>query len=154
MSKQIISRRAFLIVGGAGALAVAGGVGGQSGALADDAPLDKDYLAVFSRMNQPIAVIEKPKGAPIGRGTSFEIESFPLRVERIDAGQAKAYLQRLAELDSSMSRVLPEGFRVYTDGQNVEPSFASASHRFKITVTDPVDGMHLKSSNDCGGGGM
>jgi hypothetical protein len=123
-------------------------------AVAADAPADKDYIAVLSRTNQPIAVIEKPKGTPIGRGTNVEIEAFPLRVETIDATQAKVYVQHLTELDRSTSRVLPDGFKVYSDNGHVEPSYASASQKFRITVTDPLDGQHPLSSNDCGGNGM
>ena len=153
MASHTISRRTLLAVGTAAALTLAGGLSGRTVALADDAPTDKDYIAVFGRTNQPIAVIEKPKGTPIGRGTNFEIEAFPLRVEPIDATQARAYMQHLTELDRSTSRVLPDGFRVYTDRQNVEPSFASASQRYRITVSDPADGLRprLASSSDCDG---
>ena len=153
MTSHTISRRTLLAVGTAAALTLAGGLSGRTVARGDEPSQDKDYVAVFSRTNQPIAVIEKPKGTPIGRGTNVEIEAFPLRVEPIDATQARAYVQRLTELDRNESRVLPDGFKVYTDRQNVEPSFASASQRYRITVVDPVDGLRgrLGSSSDCDG---
>jgi hypothetical protein len=153
MISHALSRGTLLIAGIAAALTLALGLSGLSMARADDTSNDKDYIAVYGRTNQPIAVIEKPKGVPIGRGTDFEIEAFPLRVQPIDAAQARAYVQHLTVLDSSKSRILPDGFRVYTDRQNVEPSFAAASRRYRITVADPADGLRpgLASSNDCDG---
>jgi hypothetical protein len=153
MTSHTISRRTLLVVGTAAALTLAGGLSGRTVALADESPADKDYIAVFGRTNQPIAVIEKPKGVPTGRGTNFEIEAFPLRVEPIDATQARAYVQRLTELDRSTSRILPDGFRVYADRQAVELSFASAAEKYRLTVADPADGLRprLASSSDCDG---
>jgi len=153
MTSHTISRRTLLTVGTAAALTLAGGLSGRTVARGDEPSQEKDYVAVFGRMNQPVAVIEKPKGTPIGRGTNFEIEAFPLRVEPIDAAQARVYVERLTELDRDAGRILPVGFTVYTDRQNVVPSFASGSQRYRITVADPSDGLRprLLSSSDCDG---
>jgi hypothetical protein len=110
-----------------------------------------DYLAIFSRTNQPLALIEKPKGVPIGKGTSIEIDTFPLRMENVDATQARRLRQRLGELDRIASRPLPEGFRVYADKQNVEPSYASASQKFTIKVGDHVDVLDKTGGAGCAG---
>ena len=152
MTSSPISRRVFLVIGATGVLTVATGAGGQPRVHAADQAPEMDYIAVFSRANQPLAVIEKPKGVPTGIGTSIEIDSFPLRTETVDATQARRLRQRMPEMDPTTSRTLPQGFRVYADKQSVEPSYASASRRFTIKVSDPVDGLHANGASDCSGG--
>jgi len=152
MTSSSISRRVFLVIGAIGVLTVAASAVGQPRVHAADQPPEMDYIAIFSRANQPLAVIEKPKGVPTGIGTSIEIDSFPLRTETVDASQARQLRQRMPEMDRSTSRTLPQGFRVYADKQSVEPSYASASQRFRIRVSDPVDGLHTNGASDCSGG--
>ncbi len=143
-----------LVVVGMG-FAVASGVGGGRPAYAADVAADKEYIAVFERgsNDQAFAVLEKPKGAPIGAGTNIEIDAFGLRVSPIDAPHAEAFLQRLPSLDRADSQDLPPGFKVYADSRYVVSSYASGSQRYKITFTDPVDAIGMGRSNSGAGGG-
>ena len=140
------------MIGATGVLTVAASLSGRPLVHAADPSPEMDYLAIFGRANQPLALIEKPKGVPIGKGTSIEIDTFPLRVENVDASRAQRLRWRMAELDRSASRPLPTGFRVYAEKQSVEPSYASASQRFTIKVSDPVDVLHTNGASDCSGG--
>ncbi len=141
MSKTSILGKAFWIMVVGGILAVAGGFGELPPASAADPAPDKDYLAVFPRESseQPFAMIEKPKGVPIGDGSNVEIHAFALRIERIDAAHAKGFLQGLPALNGGEGQMLPPGFRVYCNKRYVEASYAAASQRYKITFTDPAD---------------
>jgi len=145
----------FVVVGVG--FAVAGGVGDASRADAADVAANKEYVAVFERgsNNQAFAVLEKPKGAPIGAGTNLEIDAFGLRVSAIDAPQAEAFLRRLPELEWGKSQDLPAGFKVYADSRYVAPSYASGSQKYKIIFTDPADfvGMGRSGSGASGGPG-
>jgi hypothetical protein len=157
MSKTSIFGKVFLIMVVGGMLTVAGGLGGSPLAFAANPTPDKDYLAVFPRgsTEQPFAMIEKPKGVPIGDGSNVEIDAFALRVTTIDPAHAKAFLQGLPALDAGEGQMVPPGFRLYGDKRYVEASYAAASQRYKITFTDPADvaGRGGGGENGAGGGG-
>ena len=144
----------LLVVVGMG-FAVAGGVGEASRAYAADAAADKEYIAVFERgsNDQAFAVLEKPKGAPMGAGTNCEIDAFGLRVSAIDAPQAEAFLHQLPELEWGKRQDLPPGFKVYADSRYVAPSYASGSQKYKIVFTDPADFVGMGRSSSGAGGG-
>ena len=139
----------------AGGLAIGGEVGWVARAHAADPATDKDYIAVFERgsNDRPFAVLEKPKGAPMGTGTNIEIDAFGLRVSAIDASQAEAFLHRLPALDRTKSQQLPPGFKVYADSQYVASSYADGSQKYKIIFTDPADVAGMGSSGGGAGGG-
>ncbi len=136
-------------------LAVAGWVGGMSSAYAAAVVDGKEYIAVFERgsSDQAFAVLEKPKGVPVGAGTNVEIDAFGLRVSAIDAPHAEALLRGLPTLDRAKGQDLPPGFTVYADSRYVETSYASGSQKYKITFTDPADYVGMGRSNSGAGGG-
>ena len=148
-------RRSLLVLP-IGGLAIAGGVGWAPRAFGAEPLPDKDYLAISEQGNRthPFAILEKPKGAPIGAGADVEIEAPGLRVSPIEAPQVDTYLRRLPELDQVDSRMLPPGFKVYADGRYVQPSYAGGSHRYRITFTDPVDARGTGGGSHSGGDGV
>jgi hypothetical protein len=155
MRTPFMVRGILTILAVAVGLLVEGEIGRVPRASAAEPVPDKDYVVIFERGSdaRPFAVLEKPKSAQTGAGTSIEIEAFGLRVSPIDAPHAGALLRRLPELDSAKSRELPPGFRVYADSRYVVPSYAAGSHRYKIVFTDPADAMGMGKGGDAGGTG-
>jgi hypothetical protein len=144
MNADNFSRRDFLTGLGVTALLTAScGLGKIPSARAAEPSPNHEYLAVFSRTDkkQPFAVIEKPKDVKIGKGTNVEIEAFTLTLEEIDDNRARAFIQKLAQLDRQTSQQLPDGFKVYCDKRFVEVSSSTYSKTYKITFTDPVDAI-------------
>jgi len=141
----------FLGVG----FAVASWVSGMSPAYAAAMSGGKEYIAVFERgtQDQAFAVLEKPKGAPVGAGSNVEIDAFGLRVSAIDAPHAEALLRELPAMDWAKGQDLPPGFRVYADSRYVALFYASGSQKYKITFTDPADYVGMGRSNSGAGGG-
>jgi hypothetical protein len=154
MTKTSISQRVILIILVGRMLAVAGGFGTVPLAYAADPAPDREYVAVFRRgsNDQPFAIIEKPKGVPIGNGSNIEIDAFGLRVAPIEATHVKAFLQRLPELDPGERQKLPPGFTVYANKRYVQASYAGASQKYKIIFTDPADVTGMGGGNEGGGG--
>jgi len=159
MGEVMRTRRLFraawlLVVVGLGFAAVSGLPGGPF-AYAADVSADKEFMAVFQRgsNDQAFAVVEKPKGASVGAGTSVEIETFGLRVSAIDPLRAQALLRRLPALDRANSQNLPPGFKVYADSRYVASSYASGSQKYKITFTDPADFAGTGGSGSGAAGG-
>jgi hypothetical protein len=155
MRTSSIFRGVFLVLVLVGGLVVAGEVGRVPRVYAAEVAADKEYIAVFERgsNDQAFAVLEKPKGAPLGAGTTLEIDAFGLRVSAIDTPQAEAFLHRLPELEWGKSQDLPPGFKVYADSRYVAPSYASGSQKYKIVFTDPADYVGMGRSNSGAGGG-
>ena len=152
MSTTSVSRRVVLGILIGTILGPAGGLGGFRRASAADPTPDKEYMAVFRRGSNdwPFAIIEKPRGVPIGNGSNVAIDAFALRVAKIDAAQAMAFRQRLPELDGEERQKLPPGFTVYADKGNVEVSYAAGSRKYTLTFIDPVD---VTGTGGGGGGG-
>lgn len=142
------------IVIAAGMLTLAGLLGTVTAGAAAEAAADKDYVAVFRRgsTNQPFAVIEKPKGVAIGKGTNIEIDAFALRVEAMDAGAARAFLQHQGEVDGDISAKLPPDVKVYSDKRYVEADHAASSQKYTLRFTDPADASGMGGGGGGGGG--
>jgi hypothetical protein len=149
-----VLRGALLVLVVAGGLAIAGMVGWVPHAHAADPAPAKDYIAVFGRgsKDQAFALLEKPRGAPMGAGTNIEIDAFGLRVALIDGSHAEAVLRRLPALDRVKSRQLPPGFKLYGDSQYVALSYADGSQKYRIIFTDPADAVG-RGGGGAGAGG-
>ena len=160
MRTPSIFRGVLLVLVVVGGLVVAGEASWVPRAYAADPSPDKDYIAVYERGSddQAFAVLEKPKGAPVGAGTNIEIDAFGLRVSAIDVPHAETFLHRLPELDRGKSQPLPPGFKVYADSRYVASSYADGSQKYKIIFTDPADAVGMGGSGggagaSAGGGG-
>lgn len=154
MSKIPMSRRVFLVIATSAVLTVAGEFQGLRSVSASDPAQDKEYVAVFRRgsSEQPFAIIEKPRGVPIGNGSNVTIDAFALRVATIDAAHAKVFRQQLPKLEAEESQKLPPGFTVYADKHDVEVSYAAASRKYKLTFIDPADVSGMGGGGETGGG--
>jgi len=99
---------------------------------------DKDYVAVFSKAHEPFAVIEKPKGIPIGAGTAVEIDAFGLRIAADDPA-ILPFLRRQPEWVGDERTKLPPGFVIYANPNTVRVHVAASSQKCRIQFIDPID---------------
>lgn len=155
MSKTSILRTMLLMFIVGSPLTFVGLSGRLPFASAADLAPGKDYVAIFRRgsNDQPIAIIEKPRDGGTGNGSNVEVDAFGLRTATIDAAQAKTLQKRLPELDGTESRKLPPGFRLYADERYVEVSYAGASQKYRIVISDPADITGTGGGGEGGNGG-
>jgi len=99
---------------------------------------DKDYVAVFSKTNTPFAVIEKPKGFPIGPGTQVEVDAFGLRIVEGDPA-ILPFLQRQAMWVGDDRAKLPPGFAIYTNPNLVRVNLAASTGKCRLQFIDPSE---------------
>ena len=157
MTAYQISRARFLVgLAGTVGLTAVGAFEKVTLTYAGELTPGKEYVAVYTKSNPKaaFAVLEKPKGMAIGRGTNVEIDAFGLKYQEVDYDTAKTLAQKLVELDSAESRKLPDGFKVFGDKRHVEPTYAAGSKKFMIKFIDPSDVSGYGMGGGSGGGGM
>jgi hypothetical protein len=112
---------------------------------------DKDYVAIFSKDGGPIAVVEKPKGVPIGPGTAVEIDAFGLRIAADDRA-ILPFLRRQPEWVGDERAKLPSGFVIYANPNVVRVHVAASTQKCRLQFIDPVDLVGPGGGSKGGGG--